>query len=148
MSDPVLVVGSGPVGLTMALELARYRVPVRLVDKMTERSDKSRAIAVWTRTLELLDRADVSRELLGRGNKVSAAHIVSGGETIARIALKDVESPYPFVLMIPQSDTESILERRIQDLGVKTEMDVELTSFTQDAEGVTGLRWVAQPHQA
>ena len=45
MAEAVLVVGAGPVGLTLALELARYGVPVRLVDKMTERSDKSRAVA-------------------------------------------------------------------------------------------------------
>lgn len=137
MSDNVLVVGAGPVGLTMALELARYQVPVRLVDKMTARSDKSRAIAVWTRTLELLDRAGVSAELIARGNKVDTATIISGRETIARIALGQVESPYPFVLMVPQSDTEAVLEKRIERLGTRTEMGVELAGFTQDAEGVT-----------
>lgn len=137
MTDTVLVVGSGPVGLTMALELARYRVPVRLVDKMTERSDKSRAVAVWTRTLEFLDRAGVSGELIARGNKVNAATIIAGKETIARIEVDQVESPYPFVLMLPQSDTESVLEQKIERLGARTEMGVEFTSFTQDASGVT-----------
>ncbi|MBB3881361.1 2-polyprenyl-6-methoxyphenol hydroxylase-like FAD-dependent oxidoreductase [Acetobacter oeni] len=34
MSKPVLVVGAGPVGLTMAAELARYRVPVRIIDRL------------------------------------------------------------------------------------------------------------------
>jgi len=121
----------------MALELARYGVPVRIVDKMTERSDKSRAVAVWTRTLERLDRAGVSGDLIASGNKVNAATIIAGKETIARIAVDQVESPYPFVLMLPQSDTEAVLEQKIEQLGTRTEMGVELMSFAQDAEGVT-----------
>jgi 2-polyprenyl-6-methoxyphenol hydroxylase-like FAD-dependent oxidoreductase len=68
MTDSVLIVGAGPVGLTLALELSRYRVPVRLIDKMTARSDTSRAVALWTRTLELLDRSGVSGDLIALGN--------------------------------------------------------------------------------
>jgi 2-polyprenyl-6-methoxyphenol hydroxylase-like FAD-dependent oxidoreductase len=53
---PVLIVGAGPVGMTMASELARYEVPVRIVDKAAQRTDKSKALVLWSRTLELLDR--------------------------------------------------------------------------------------------
>ena len=56
MKCQVLVVGAGPVGLTMAAELARYGVGVRIVDKAAQRTDKSKAIVLWSRTLELIDR--------------------------------------------------------------------------------------------
>jgi 2-polyprenyl-6-methoxyphenol hydroxylase-like FAD-dependent oxidoreductase len=56
MKTEVLVVGAGPVGLTMAAELARYGVSVRIVDKAAGRTDKSKALVLWSRTLELLDR--------------------------------------------------------------------------------------------
>ena len=56
-TQPILIAGAGPVGLTLAAELARYRVPVRIVDKTPAPTDKSKALAVWPRTLELLDRA-------------------------------------------------------------------------------------------
>ena len=46
MTAPVLIVGAGPVGLTMACELARYRVPLRIIDKSASRTDKSKALAV------------------------------------------------------------------------------------------------------
>ena len=56
MKKQVLIVGAGPVGLTMAAELARYGVSVRIVDEAAQRTDKSKAIVLWSRTLELLDR--------------------------------------------------------------------------------------------
>jgi 2-polyprenyl-6-methoxyphenol hydroxylase-like FAD-dependent oxidoreductase len=55
MNTNVLVAGAGPVGLTMAAELARYGVSVRIVEKAAQRTDKSRAIVMWSRSLEMLD---------------------------------------------------------------------------------------------
>ena len=46
MSTSALIAGAGPVGLTMAIELARFQVPVRIVDKSSGRTDKSKALAV------------------------------------------------------------------------------------------------------
>jgi len=58
MKTNVLVVGAGPVGLTMAAEAARYGLSVRVVDKNAARTDKSKAIVLWARTLELLDHME------------------------------------------------------------------------------------------
>ena len=57
----VLISGAGPVGLTMANELARYGVAVRIVDKAAARTDKSKALVLWSRTLELFDHARLRR---------------------------------------------------------------------------------------
>ena len=141
MTDAVLIVGAGPVGLTLALELSRYKVPVRLIDKMAMRSDKSRAVALWSRSLELLERAGLSDELLNAGNKVRAANMLAQGRHIARLDFSDVETPYPYALMIPQYDTEAILERQLTSFGISAELGVELVHFVQDSYGVaTTLR--------
>lgn len=56
MKFDALIVGAGPVGLTMACELARYGLTVKIIDKNDQRTDKSKAIVIWPRTLELIDR--------------------------------------------------------------------------------------------
>jgi hypothetical protein len=52
----VLIIGAGPVGLTQAIEFTRFGTPVRIVEKAAQRTDKSKALVLWSRTLELLDR--------------------------------------------------------------------------------------------
>jgi 2-polyprenyl-6-methoxyphenol hydroxylase-like FAD-dependent oxidoreductase len=52
MNVPILIIGAGPVGMTMACELARYGVPLRIIDKAANRTDKSKALVIWSRTLE------------------------------------------------------------------------------------------------
>ncbi|QFR33507.1 FAD-dependent monooxygenase [Ancylobacter sp. TS-1] len=138
MTDTVLISGAGPVGLTMALELARYGVPVRLIDKMAAREKTSRAVALWPRTLELLERSGgLSAELVALGNRVTVANIFAGTAEIARVEFKDIATPYPFVLMLPQSETERVLVRHLEARGVVAELGVELAGFEPDATGVT-----------
>ncbi len=68
MTPDVLVIGAGPVGLTMAAELTRYGVAVRIIDKSAARTDKSKALVVWSRTLELLDRAACGTSFVAAGS--------------------------------------------------------------------------------
>lgn len=93
MSADVLVAGAGPVGLAMAIGLARYGVSVRIVDKAAERTDKSKALVLWSRTLELLDSAGCSEPFIDAGCKVSAVSIVEGSKQIAHLTLAGVASP-------------------------------------------------------
>ncbi len=54
MSVQVLVVGAGPVGLFLAASLRRLGIELRIIDKAAAPSDKSKALVVWPRTLEML----------------------------------------------------------------------------------------------
>jgi 2-polyprenyl-6-methoxyphenol hydroxylase-like FAD-dependent oxidoreductase len=132
----VLIAGAGPVGLTLAIELARYGVSVRIIDKASERTDKSKALVIWSRTLELLERAGCSGALLDAGYKVTSVNISANKKPIAHFTLDGVDTAYPFALLIPQSDTERVLDEFLNTLGVKVERAVELTSFTASSASV------------
>lgn len=137
MKEQVLIAGAGPVGLTMALELARYGVPVRIIDKIPEATHTSRAVAVWPRTLELLDRSGAAADIIAMGNKVTVANILSGGRPVAALSLDQIPSPYPFALMVPQYDTEAVLRRHLAAHGVTPDLGVELLGFEQDENGLS-----------
>jgi 2-polyprenyl-6-methoxyphenol hydroxylase-like FAD-dependent oxidoreductase len=137
MNTSVLIVGAGPVGLTLACELTRYHVPVRIVDKAAQRTDKSKAIVIWSRTLELLDGAERGpAPFVEAGFKVNGVNIVAPeGHVIGHVKMESVASPYRYALMLPQSDTERLLEERLQRLGVSVERSTEATALTIGANG-------------
>lgn len=140
----VLIAGAGPVGLTLAAELARHGVPVRIVDKAAARTDKSKALVLWSRTLELLERAGGVDRFLAAGIKAHGARISNGRQLIGEVGFDRIESPYPFALMIPQNETERLLETRLEELGCRVERQVELLSFEAHAGDVTAtLRDIA-----
>jgi 2-polyprenyl-6-methoxyphenol hydroxylase-like FAD-dependent oxidoreductase len=139
MKTEVLVVGAGPVGLTMAAELARYGVSVRIVDKAAARTDKSKALVLWSRTLELLDRMGCGGSFVQAGRKVREADIISGGATIARVNFDGLKTPHPYALMLPQSETERLMEQHLNALGVEVERRVELIRSVADEDAVTAF---------
>jgi 2-polyprenyl-6-methoxyphenol hydroxylase-like FAD-dependent oxidoreductase len=138
MNIPVLIVGAGPVGLTLACELTRYKVPVRIVDKAPQRTDKSKALVLWARTVELLDRGERgAAPFVEAGFKVGAVNIIApGGHLVGHVKMDAVPSPFNYALMLPQSDTERLLEERLQRLGVSVEHSTEATALTIGADGI------------
>ena len=144
---PVLIVGAGPVGMTMASELARYGVAVRIIDKAAQRTDKSKALVLWSRTLELLDRGGGSAPFVDAGFKAEAVNFIAGDKAIGRVSMESVQSPYPYGLMLPQSETERLLEERLRGLGISVERQVELTTFTSGDHGVEARLQHADGHE-
>jgi 2-polyprenyl-6-methoxyphenol hydroxylase-like FAD-dependent oxidoreductase len=135
MQIQVMIVGAGPVGLTLACELARYGVRVRIVDKAAQRTDKSKALVLWSRSLELMDRGIGTRRFCENGFSVQAVSFISGEKLVGRVDMGTVDSPYPYAMMIPQSETERLLEERLQELGVTVERSVEATAIADDGDG-------------
>ena len=80
-----------------------------------------------------------SAPFIEAGFKVDAASILAGGERIGHVSMASVDSPYPYALMLPQSDTERLLEGRLNALGAKVEREVEVTSLVMRADGADAV---------
>ncbi len=134
--SPILVIGAGPVGLTMAAELARYGVPVRVIDQSAHPTQTSKALVVWARTLELMDRMGCTPAFLDAGLRAHGASMRSGETVLGHTRFDDIASSYNFALMIPQRDTERLLCAHLQSLGVAVERQVKLVSFSEARDRV------------
>jgi 2-polyprenyl-6-methoxyphenol hydroxylase-like FAD-dependent oxidoreductase len=139
MNLQVLVAGAGPVGLTMAMALKRLGVDVRIVDKTAQRTDKSKALVLWPRTLELLDIQGCAQPFVDAGIRATCARIVADGKLLVHVPFDIARSAYRYALMIPQSETERLLQEQGERLGLRVERGVELLSFAEQPGGVAAV---------
>lgn len=142
MSQLVLVVGAGPTGLALALDLARRDIPVRIVDKAATFFAGSRGDGIQPRTLEVFDDLGVLDAVLAAGMPTPVMRVHLDGEFVAERRMSEpVEPtpavPYPNLWVLGQSRTEAILRDRLAEFGAHVELGTALTGFTQDDDGVT-----------
>ncbi|EIV91894.1 2-polyprenyl-6-methoxyphenol hydroxylase-like oxidoreductase [Frankia sp. QA3] len=71
----VLIVGAGPTGLLLAAELVRRGVRTRVAERASVRSPGSRALAVSSRTLMLLDDLGLAAEAVRRGHPLRQVEV-------------------------------------------------------------------------
>lgn len=133
----VLVVGAGPTGLLVAAELARRGVTVRIVDKRERRQEISKALVVQARTLEIMDLCGLIDPFLEQGYPAPGLNIGLQGSGRAAIDLRRLDTRYPYALVLPQNETEAIIEARLNEGAVRIERGLELVGLRQDASGAT-----------
>ncbi|PQV53965.1 FAD-dependent monooxygenase [Paraburkholderia sp. BL21I4N1] len=135
---PVLIVGAGPTGLTLALTLRHYGIAVRVIDRLEQPADLSKALAVWPASLELLSSLGVEAAFDEAAVAMSAVTFGDGARRLARVSMKDgIDSAHPEPLLLPQSRTEAILTARFVEMGGVIERGVELTGLSETADTVT-----------
>jgi len=84
---PVVVVGAGPVGLSLAIDLAQRGQRVLLLDNDQRLSTGSRAICFAKRTLEIWDRLGVGDALCAKGVEWKVGKVFFGSELLYRFDL-------------------------------------------------------------
>ena len=137
----VLIVGAGPAGTALAIDLARRGVAVRLIDKAPHAFDGSRAKGVQPRTLEVLDDLGALPDILEQGAVYPPMGIHLGPITIPfRMMAKGKRGPdvpYPDTWLIPQRRTDRALHARFESLGGRVDFGSELVDFTDHGRHVT-----------
>jgi len=130
----VAIAGAGPTGLLLAAELAMRGVRVAMLERHAERPPFVRAFNLGPRSLELLDRRGIVGQFLDEGPKVPFTHFAAVDGTLE---LSGLNTDHPYVLGIPQTRTEALLEAHALTLGAELRRGHELRAFTQDDDGVT-----------
>lgn len=119
----IVIVGAAAAGLTLAVDLARRGVGLRIVEKGARLP--RRAAQLLPRTLEVFDDLGV----------VDAVTAIATPCPPVRPATEAV--PYPNVVVPPQGTTEAILYDRFADFGGRVEFGTDVTGAVQDEQGIT-----------
>lgn len=137
-----LISGAGPTGLTLAIDLARRGIPVRIVDKAVRHATGSRGDGLQPRTLEVFDDLGIIDRVLQAGAPQPVVIAYRAGAPVRELRMTDPKPPssavpYPNPWTLGQADTEAILRARLADFGVEVELATESAAFVADDAGVT-----------
>ena len=137
---PVVVIGNGPVGQTTSLLLARWGIPVIVLDGRPERDlIGSKAICQQRDVLDVWEACGVGRQLANEGVTWSTARTYYKDQELFRITLADAgQSEFPPFVNISQSRTEAVLAEKMADTPlIEQRWDHKVTTISQDESGVT-----------
>jgi 2-polyprenyl-6-methoxyphenol hydroxylase-like FAD-dependent oxidoreductase len=137
----VLIVGAGPTGLALAVQLIRHGIDFLIVDKREGITPYSKAIGVQARTLEIYEQINLADRLVDQGLITKGVRLLEGGEARAEVPLSTLgegKSPYPFLLIVEQSKHEHLLYDFLKAHGHDVRWQTTLSDFSQDDAGVAG----------
>ncbi len=132
----VLVIGAGPVGLCSALLLAQAGVQVTVIDREERTTARSYACALHPSSLALLHRLGIGNEVLKRGRRVDHISFYDENGPRAHLNLSVVGGDFPFLVILPQSELESLLEQSLQRAGVKVQWNYRFADLAEEPEQV------------
>ncbi len=133
----VLIVGAGPVGLFLANECARRGLRYRIIEARAGQSEHSKALAIFSRTVEIFDMAGVAAPFLDAANRVTSVTVVAHQRTLATVRFEPEDTPYPFVAMVPQDVTERLLVEQLARKGGAAEYETSFVSAIQHKDHVS-----------
>ncbi len=138
----VLVIGAGPVGLSVANVLAHYGVDFKIIDKKSGPTDESRALWVQPRTMEYWAKLGLAERATAEGQTVTEFYVLVDAKKYGPIAFGGVgegRTPYNSALVLEQSKSERLLLGGLEDLETHVEWETELLDLRETEEGVTAI---------
>ncbi len=137
---PVAIVGGGPVGLCTALHFSRLRIPFVVFEEDEGLSTDPKAGTVTPRTLEIFAQVGVIDDILAAGLRFDVVDFVERrkDEVLMQMLMNELDSDtsYPFVLNLPQSDTEQVLYEHLERANPgAVRFNRRVTALDQDEDG-------------
>lgn len=134
ISSDAVVVGAGPVGLATAVALTQHGLDVIVIDGSSGPTPYSKAIGIHSRTMELMHTVGLSDAMLRDGNPMRDFAVYEAGRPTMTSSFAAVPSPYPFVLGLPQSQTERHLLSKLLEGGGKVLWNHRLSGILDPGE--------------
>ncbi|KZT07594.1 monooxygenase [Laetiporus sulphureus 93-53] len=142
---PVLIVGAGPTGLTLALTLAQNGIPFRIIEKEINFHVGQRGAGIQPRTLEVYNLLGVLPDILQQGIPFAKLQLykLPGGVEIEKAfwmippLVPSPSKPYINAWLLGQAHGEAILRSHLEKFGYHVELGTELRSLEQNADYVT-----------
>lgn len=142
----LIVVGAGPVGLSVALAMARKGYRILMIEKEAGTAEHSRAPAIWPRTQEILADLGVMDRFAEAGILLPSLEMydVDRNQRLFRAPLNALanETDYPHLLILPQSRTESLLLEALQQQASATVLFSSEVIDVRDAENEVHVNFV------
>ncbi len=113
----VLICGAAPTGLAMTAEAARFGLRYRIIDKAAHGAEHSQALVVQARTLEQFERHEIAQIAIERGHRLRGLRLYRDGKRMLQASFDEIPGNYPFVLFLPQTQTEQLLSEHVQAQG-------------------------------
>ncbi|MFC5906020.1 FAD-dependent monooxygenase [Streptacidiphilus monticola] len=138
----VCVVGGGPAGLALGLELARREVRVTVVEQSATNARSFRGESISPDSVWLLDRLGLLPKLRGSFLEMRRMEITDGGRTVLRAEFADFPYPHPYPVELPQPALLSVLAEQAAPFeGFQLLRRATAVELVEAADGtVTGVR--------
>jgi 2-polyprenyl-6-methoxyphenol hydroxylase-like FAD-dependent oxidoreductase len=135
----VVIVGAGPVGLTLAAGLAKQGIRSIILEQKTKLDEHSRALAVQASTLELLNSYDMADEFIEQGCFLRQINLydVDRGKVALSMSFDEIatETAYPGMLFLPQDHVERLLLDRVLKTGLcEVRFGHRFVSYTETSD--------------
>lgn len=133
---PVLVVGAGPTGLTVAAGLVQRGIHPRLIDDALGPSQRSKALLLQPRSLEVLDDLGLVDTVIREGLPLSGLVLHVDDKDPITLDIEGIDSTYPFPLVLPQGRLEALLLDHLAERGLHVERGLRLEGLEPGWAGV------------
>ncbi|MDF5726078.1 MAG: FAD-dependent monooxygenase [Rhizonema sp. PD37] len=128
---PVLIVGAGPTGLTMAATLTKYGVPVRIVEKKPNLSRFTKATNLMQRSQEVLYALNLLEAMNDIGGFMCRLMVHSYGKCFGPLTMRLEETPFKDVILCGQHNFEAVIAKALELRGISIEFNTELKHLQQ-----------------
>jgi len=133
----IAIVGAGPVGLAAACLLRQQNVDIEVYECLSDKPRQSKAFALHSRTLELLEQIGVTDTIVARGRAIRRMNLYAEQQKLGTLDFKHLNNRFPYFISLPQYELEEILREKLLELGGSIRWGVTVTGVDQTASSVS-----------